>query len=193
VTTGMEGFAAGASALAGQAAGLRAAVDSGKVVMTPEAAEAVAKIYEDKARKIFSRRRNTEQLIVNGAYGDCFTGRQLEEKFLQKVQADEVGLIAILEKVEKILKDMAQAFRDSAREMTNADDEYARNINRTVWSDGGYAYDTSFSGSVLDPRRFPAGRVWWRIWKHDRPAHGGANEGLLGTGCIRRVQRAFGQ
>ncbi|RKT85111.1 hypothetical protein SAMN05421805_108143 [Saccharopolyspora antimicrobica] len=132
MTTGMEGFAAGASALAGQAAGLRAAVDSGKVVMTPEAAEAVAKVYEDKAEKLRKKRFRTDRLVAKSAFGDCNIGRALGQKFEDKVNAPEVGLVAILDKMEKILRDMAQAYRDSARDMQNTDDEHARNLNRNV-------------------------------------------------------------
>ncbi|KAA5833733.1 hypothetical protein F1721_14335 [Saccharopolyspora hirsuta] len=128
----MEGFAAGASALAGQAAGLRAAVDSGKVVMTPEAAERVAKIYEDKADKLQVKMRRTERLIAKGAFGDCNIGRALGQKFEDKVNAPEVGLVAILTKMQEILRNMAQAYRDSARDMQNTDDEHARNLNRNV-------------------------------------------------------------
>lgn len=132
MTTGMEGFAAGASALAGQAAGLRAAVDSGKIVMTPEAAEAVAKVYEAKARKLAQSISRTDQLVANGAFGDCNIGRQLEEKFRQKVESEQVGLVAVLRQMQETLKNMAQAYRDSAREMTNTDDEHARSLNRNI-------------------------------------------------------------
>ncbi|MDA3647307.1 hypothetical protein LZ318_35705 [Saccharopolyspora indica] len=136
MTTGMEGFAAGASALAGQAAGLRAAVDSGKVRMTPDAAERVAKIYDDKADDLRRKTSDAQRLIVNGIYGDCFIGRDLERKFNEKVtgpeSAPDAGLLPILRKTEEILRNMAQAFRDSAREMTNADDESAHNVRRSV-------------------------------------------------------------
>ncbi|MGW1679056.1 hypothetical protein [Saccharopolyspora sp. NPDC002376] len=132
MNAGMESFAAGASALAGQAQGLRAAVDSGKLVMEPEAAEELAKFYEDKADDVRDKRRRTDRLVASGAFGDCFTGHQLEEKFRQKVVADEVGLVAILGKVEEILRNMAQAYRDSARDMANTDDEHSRNLNRSI-------------------------------------------------------------
>ncbi|MBF6507858.1 hypothetical protein IU422_08880 [Nocardia farcinica] len=132
----MEGFAAGASALAGQAAGLRAAVDSGKVVMTPEAAEAVAKVYEEKADDVRSRTGDAQRLLTNDAFGNCFIGRDLEKKFNDKVQgaadAPDAGLIPILRKTERILRDMAQAYRDSAREMQGTDEEHARNLGRNI-------------------------------------------------------------
>nr|WP_179724691.1 hypothetical protein [Saccharopolyspora hordei] len=128
----MEGIAAGASALAGQAAGLRAAVDSGKVVMTPEAAERVAKLYEDKADDVRKKRFRTDRLLARSAFGDCNIGRALGQKFEDKVNAPEVGLVAILAKTEEILRNMAQAYRDSAREMQNTDEEHARNLNRNV-------------------------------------------------------------
>ena len=136
MTTGLEGIAAGASALAGQAAGLRAAVDSGKVVMTPEAAERVAKIYEDKADDIRSRARDAQRLVTNDAFGNCFIGRDLEKKFNEKVTgsstASDAGLVPILRKTEDILREMAQAYRDSAKEMQGADEEHARNLSRNI-------------------------------------------------------------
>ncbi|MGW1680021.1 hypothetical protein [Saccharopolyspora sp. NPDC002376] len=132
MNTGMEGLAAGASALAGQAQGLRAAVDSGKVVMTPEAAEAVAKVYLDKAEKLGELRLDTDRLIAKGAYGKCFIGNQMDQKFEQKVNDPKTGLVAILDQMEKILRNMAQAFKDSARDMANTDDEHASNLNRNV-------------------------------------------------------------
>ncbi|PKW13365.1 hypothetical protein [Saccharopolyspora spinosa] len=130
MTTGMEGLAAGVSALAGQAEGLRAAVDSGQLVMDPEAAERVAKVYDEKAEALFGLRRNTRQLLANGAYGNCFIGRAMNQKFSDKVNAPEVGLVAILTKVEQILRDMAKAYRDSARDMRDKDEEHARNLKR---------------------------------------------------------------
>ncbi|SFS43747.1 hypothetical protein [Saccharopolyspora flava] len=129
MTTGMEGLAQGASALAGQSAGLRAAVDNGQLVMDPERAEAVAKVYDDKADDIRRKRLRTDQLIARDAYGDCFIGRQLDQKFNEKVNSPDTGLVALLTKMESILKDMAQAYRDSARDMKNADEENARNLN----------------------------------------------------------------
>lgn len=60
----MEGLAAGASALAGQADGLRAAVDNGQLVMDPEAAEAVAQVYKEKADAVRKARSDSERLIL---------------------------------------------------------------------------------------------------------------------------------
>ncbi|MEU6262144.1 hypothetical protein [Saccharopolyspora shandongensis] len=132
MSTGMEGFAAGASALMGQAQGLRAAVDNGQLVMNPEAAEAVAKVYDEKADDVRKARAGSERLILNGAFGDCFIGRDMEKKFRDKVNAPETGLVAILTNVEEILKNMAQAYRDSARDMRNVDEDHARTIQRTI-------------------------------------------------------------
>lgn len=130
--TGMEGFAQQAGALAGQAQGLRAAVDNGQLVMDPEAAERVAKVYEDKADELADRIMDTDRLIANGAYGKCFIGGDLEKKFSEKVNAPRVGLVPILTEMEKTLRNMAQAYRDSARDMQNADDENARSLGRNV-------------------------------------------------------------
>ncbi|GAA0523058.1 hypothetical protein GCM10009533_22840 [Saccharopolyspora spinosporotrichia] len=136
LTTGMEGFAQQAGALAGQAQGLRAAVDSGHLVMDPEAAERVAKVYDDKADKVRTKVARAQELIVNGAYGDCFIGRSMEKKFNEKVRGTEgdpdAGLIQILRKMETILRNMAQAYRDSAKEMRNTDEESARNLGRKI-------------------------------------------------------------
>jgi hypothetical protein len=132
LATGMEGFAAGARALAGQAQGLRAAVDAGQLVMDPEAAERVARLYDQKADDFRGFQRDTRQLIATGAFGDCFIGRELEKKFELKVNDPEVGVVAILSKTEEILKGMAQAYRDSAREMQSADEERGRDLGRIV-------------------------------------------------------------
>lgn len=128
MTTGMEGLAAGASALQGQSAGLRAAVDNGQLVMDPERAKAVAAVYDEKADKLARKTARVDQYIAHGAYGRSFIGDQLAAKFEQKVNAKEVGLVPILVKMEQTLRDMAQAYRDSARDMQNTDDENARNL-----------------------------------------------------------------
>lgn len=132
MTTGMEGLAAGASALEGQSAGLRAAVDNGQLVMDPERAEAVAKVYEEKADDFRGFIRDGQRLLTRDAYGACFIGRDLEKKFNEKVQGNEqgpdAGLVPILRKMEQTLRDMAQVYRDSAREMQNTDEENARNL-----------------------------------------------------------------
>lgn len=133
--TGPTGFEAVAGSIGGlqqQAQGLRAAVDSGKLVMDPETAEKLAKLYENKADKLAFKIGDAERLIVRGAFGDCNIGRQLEAKFVAKVEDGENGVIAILRKAQDILKGMAQAYRDSAREMTNTDEEHARNLNRNT-------------------------------------------------------------
>ncbi|MGP4015350.1 hypothetical protein [Saccharopolyspora sp. 5N708] len=130
MTTGMEDFAAQAGALAGQAAGLRAAVDNGQLVMDPAAAERVAKVYEEKADKLNSKAGRLDQLVVRDAFGACHIGRQLGQKFEDKVNAPDVGLVAILDKMEQILRDMGQAYRDSARVMQSTDDEHAQNLGR---------------------------------------------------------------
>lgn len=132
MTTGMEGLAAGASALMGQAQGLRAAVDNGQLVMDPAAAEAVAKVYEEKAELLSEQRLDTDRLIAKGAYGNCFIGRDLDRKFEDKVNAPEVGLVAVMAKMEQILRSMAQAYRDSARDMKNTDDDHASNLKRNI-------------------------------------------------------------
>ncbi len=130
MTTGMEGLAAGASALEGQSAGLRAAVDNGQLVMDPERAEAVAKVYDEKATAVQKQRGRAERLIVSGVFGNCFIGRQIDQKFAEKLNAPDVGLQDILFKTEKILRDMAQAYRDSAREMQNTDEENSRRVGK---------------------------------------------------------------
>ncbi|GAA0539727.1 hypothetical protein GCM10011581_50170 [Saccharopolyspora subtropica] len=136
MTTGMEGFAAQAGNLAGQAQGLRAAVDAGHLVMDPQAAERVARVYEDKADDIRGCSSAAQRLITNGVYGDCFIGRGLEKKFNEKLTgtggAPDAGLIPILRKMEKILRDMAQAYRDSARDMRNTDENRAHDLRKSV-------------------------------------------------------------
>ncbi|MGI8312588.1 hypothetical protein [Saccharopolyspora hattusasensis] len=113
-----------------QAQGLRAAVDAGQLVMDPEAAERVAKVYDEKADNLAFLVADTDDLIAHGAYGDCYIGRQLEEKFRLKVEHPETGLIAMARKMQEILKGMAQAYRDSARDMQNTDEEHARNLRK---------------------------------------------------------------
>lgn len=130
MTTGMEGLAAGASALEGQSAGLRAAVDNGQLVMDPERAEAVAKVYEEKAEEIADKRKSAERLLLTGAFGACFTGSQLEQKFSDKLNAKDAGLQPLLKKAEQIMRDMAKAYRDSARDMKNTDEENSRQVGR---------------------------------------------------------------
>ncbi|MDI2029004.1 hypothetical protein QFW96_10295 [Saccharopolyspora sp. TS4A08] len=132
MTTGMEGLAAGANALAGQSAGLRAAVDNGQLVMDPERAEAVAKVYEDKADDLDKIVGRADRLVINDSFGDCFIGRQLEEKFREKINARDVGLMGILTRMQKIMLEMAAAYRDSARDMKNIDDDHASNQKRIV-------------------------------------------------------------
>ncbi|WP_460954454.1 hypothetical protein [Parasphingorhabdus pacifica] len=100
--------------------------------MAPEAAERVAKVYDDKADKVADCIVDADQLIANGAYGDCFIGQDVEKKFAEKVNAKDVGLVAILTEMERILKAMAQTYRDSARDMQNTDDESARNLGRNI-------------------------------------------------------------
>ncbi|GAB3676893.1 hypothetical protein [Saccharopolyspora tripterygii] len=137
MTTGMEGLAAGASALQGQSDGLRAAVDNGQLVMDPERAEAVAKVYDEKADEIQDTITKAQRLVRRGVYGDCFIGDQLEQKFNDKVTGGdkghgaavgEAGLTPILRKTEGILRDMAQTYRDSARDMQNVDEHNAQNL-----------------------------------------------------------------
>lgn len=136
MTTGMEGFAQQAGTLAGQAQGLRAAVDSGQLVMDPEAAERVARVYDDKARELAKTIRDANQLIINNAYGDCFIGLAMERKFNEKVRGpggdSKAGLLPILRDMQLILENMAQTYRDSARDMQNTDDENARDLGRSI-------------------------------------------------------------
>ncbi|GAB3294924.1 hypothetical protein [Parasphingorhabdus pacifica] len=127
----MEGYAQQAGALAGQAQGLRAAVDNGKLVMDPEAAERVAKVYEEKADDLQKQRQRTHRLVAHEAFGDCEIGRAMARKFEAKAQGD-AGLEKILEQMEDTLRRMAQAYRDSARDMQNADDENAQNLGRSA-------------------------------------------------------------
>ncbi|WP_346072281.1 hypothetical protein, partial [Saccharopolyspora thermophila] len=105
---------------------------AGHLVMDPQAAERVARVYEDKADQIMSTRQRTDALIARGAFGDCFIGQQMEKKFEDKVRAPEVGLVAILTKVEEILRNMAQAYRDSARNMQSRDEDHADRLGRIV-------------------------------------------------------------
>ena len=132
MTTGMEGLAAGASALQGQSQGLRAAVDNGQLVMDPERAEAVAKVYEEKAKELDKLTGRLDRLVVRQGFGDCFIGRQLGQKFDDKVNAPDAGLVAILGQMKKVLEDMGAAYRDSARDMKNIDDDHASNQKRNV-------------------------------------------------------------
>ncbi|GAA4860206.1 hypothetical protein GCM10023222_09660 [Saccharopolyspora cebuensis] len=134
MTTGMEGFAAGAKALSGRADGLRAAVDSGQLVMDPEAAERVAKVYEDKADDVRNMISHASRLVVAGIYGDCNIGRGLEQKFNDKVTGGSggPGLATILRDMEEILRNMSQAYRDSGRATQSDDEEQARQLGRSV-------------------------------------------------------------
>lgn len=130
--TGMEGFAQQAGALAGQAQGLRAAVDNGQLVMDPEAAERVAKVYDGKARELVRKITDAHGLIVDRGYGDCEIGRAVERKFNGKAQGGDASIVTILRDMQGTLKAMAQAYRDSARDMQNNDDENARNLRRNI-------------------------------------------------------------
>lgn len=140
MATGMEGLSNQADQLEGHSAGLRDAVDNGKLVMDPQAAERVAKVYEDKADDIQKQVSRAQRLLTNNTFGDCFTGHQLEQKFNEKVSGGaesaqsgggtEAALIPMLRKAEQILRDMAQAYQDSARDMENTDDENARSLGR---------------------------------------------------------------
>lgn len=60
----------------------------------------------------------------------------MERKFNEKVRgapgAPGSGLVPILRKTEEIFRNMAQAYRDSARDIQNTDDESARNLGRNV-------------------------------------------------------------
>ncbi len=98
--------------------------------MDPKATEAVAKVYEGKADELAFLVADTDDLIAHGAYGDCYIGRQLGDKFRLKVEHPETGVIAMVRKMQEILKGMAQAYRDSAREMANTDEEHARNLRK---------------------------------------------------------------
>lgn len=128
--TGFEGMAGQIGGLQQQAQGLRAAVDAGHLVMAPEAAERVAKVYEDKADKLAFLVTDANRLIARGAYGDCFIGHDLDKKFADKVDHPEAGMLAIIRKAQEVLNGMAQAYRDSARDMKNADEENARALRQ---------------------------------------------------------------
>ncbi|MGI8309772.1 hypothetical protein [Saccharopolyspora hattusasensis] len=128
----MEGLAAGASALAGRAEGLRAAVDNGQLVMDPEAAERVARVYAEKADDILFEIQDVERLIARDAYGNCFIGRQMDKKMADKIEHPEFGAVPILQKMEQILRNIAQAYRDSARDMQNTDDDRAHDLRKNV-------------------------------------------------------------
>ncbi|WP_433870274.1 hypothetical protein [Saccharopolyspora sp. CA-218241] len=136
MTTGMEGFAAGAGALAGRAQGLRAAVDSGQLVMDAEAAERVAKVYEDKAESLGDLISDSQRLVRRSVYGDCRIGSQLEQKFNEKVNgasgSPDAGLTPILRRMEQTLRSMAQAYRDAARDTQSNDEEQARQLGRSI-------------------------------------------------------------
>ncbi|MEV5542472.1 hypothetical protein AB0L13_37180 [Saccharopolyspora shandongensis] len=58
--------------------------------MDPEAGERVAKVYENKAEKVWDVSRRTDRLVGKDAFGNCFIGRDLEQKFDDKVNAPEV-------------------------------------------------------------------------------------------------------
>lgn len=126
----MEGLSNQADQLEGHSAGLRDAVDNGKLVMDPQAAERVAQVYEDKADELRRKRQRTDQMLADDVFGDCQIGKQLEQKFTEKVNDGKSGVVAILGKMENILNEMAQAYRDSARDMENTDDESARSLGR---------------------------------------------------------------
>lgn len=60
----------------------------------------------------------------------------VEKEFNKEVTgvsaASDAGLIPILRKTVNILREMAQAYRDSAKEMRGVDEEYARNLSRNI-------------------------------------------------------------
>lgn len=130
--TGFENMAGQVGGLQQQAQGLRAAVDNGQLVMDPEAAERVAKVYEDKADALAKAVAKADRLVARNAYGDSFTGRALEQKFVSKAEDPETGVIALIRKAQEILNNMAQTYRDSARDMQSTDDENARNLGRNL-------------------------------------------------------------
>ncbi|GAA2791783.1 hypothetical protein GCM10010470_28250 [Saccharopolyspora taberi] len=92
----------------------------------------MARVYEEKARGIQRLRGQADRLFAHGAYGDCNIGRAMDQKFTEKVEHPQNGVMPILEKMQNILRDMAQTYRTSARDMQNTDEENARNLERNV-------------------------------------------------------------
>jgi hypothetical protein len=130
MSTGFEGLAQQAGALGQQAQGLRAAVDSGQMVMDPAAADRLAAFYESKAEDVALEASSAESYIARGAYGACQIGQAMDKKMADKIEHPEVGVIAILQKMDGILRNMAQTVKDAKREHQNTDDEQARNVHK---------------------------------------------------------------
>ncbi|WP_211212897.1 hypothetical protein [Actinopolyspora mortivallis] len=130
--TGMRGLAPQADELRGQQRGLRAAVDSGRMVLDEDAAERLAKVWEDKADELSSKVINVDQYIARGAYGDCRIGRAMDTKMADKIEHPEAGAVALMVKMEKIMRQTATTIRDAARTTRATDEDNARDLERNL-------------------------------------------------------------
>lgn len=129
---GAEGFvgaAAGVAALEQNYVNLKGAVDSGQVMITPDAATNAAKACRDQKRSFVlfqSRAQGLAQHAQSLNMGACDEGTALRNTFRDKAQGPQNSAYDLFGKAAEIMENMAQTYEAAGKMYHETDQANAR-------------------------------------------------------------------
>lgn len=135
MTSPESGFAGASSAMGNIAAEntwLQGQISEGYLKMDPEAAEAGAKVYEDKAGKVEELARQANQLQQVSGLGDYASGVQLARKFGLKAGNGQTGAADLLRQCADELRRKADLYRQAAKDYRTTDEQISQGLQRGV-------------------------------------------------------------
>ena len=109
---------------------LQGQIESGHLKINPEAAEAGAKVYEEKARRVADLARDADRLQQVSGLGDYASGQQLAQKFGLKARNGKTGAADLLDQCADELRRKADLYRQAAKDYRATDDQIAQDLQR---------------------------------------------------------------
>ncbi|MDR7300570.1 hypothetical protein [Haloactinomyces albus] len=135
MTSPESGFMQASSAMgsiAAENAWLQEQISAGHLKMDSDAAEAGAKVYEDKAFKVEELARQANQLQQVSGLGDYASGVQLARKFGLKASNGQTGAADLLSQCADELRRKADLYRQAVKDYRATDDQISQGLQRGV-------------------------------------------------------------
>ncbi|MGW3472464.1 hypothetical protein ACWDKQ_29245 [Saccharopolyspora sp. NPDC000995] len=107
-------------------------MSAGNLSLTPEVAEKAAKRVEDEIRELAKLVRDADQIAQVSGLGNYPDGQQLTQRFMDKANHGEAGAVALIQQMQEVLQEQADAFRAAAKDYLATDDQIAQDLQRGI-------------------------------------------------------------
>lgn len=103
---------------------------AGNLRLDPEAAEKAAKVCEDEAEELWNMSQRAQAIERAEGLGSYPDGQALKTRFEQKASDPDAGAVPLLAEMQKELQNLADSFRQAAKDYRTTDEQSADDFER---------------------------------------------------------------